>query len=453
MLITLECVILALQTVAAVRLALDSPSGITSQSSNRLSKRSPVELGRDADQCFTIKSNVNGVNLNLLVESEAPGIIVPLPSSSDDVGLAIQSISSGEPFIIKYRDKQYKGVTSTAAVTIPGTGITDIKLPVIAVEKQSADSVGIDPEFDGIFGFAYSSLSKYHTSVPAMDVLYNGNTIPNNEIGIQLCPYDMISNSFINIGNTDITAKCGTDGRSVAWVNSPSDDRHTVNIKNILVNGKQVDLPVEFQKKEENGRTLYSVIQTCCTFMHFPRTVVTALSKRKLNKEEIKRIFWEHHAMPRSNFHIDWSKLPSFTIVMFAQTPVTDDNSNSVVKITLGSKDYMQKIDSEKFVFAVTAGPNDYAVLGISFMTRLAVTFDLQNKRIGFAPGCGCEVATDGYPTISNGDQVLWSPSQLPEQPSTSGLGRTSTLRRLSRLGSTLRGTKRSKVSYEKFEG
>ncbi|KAK5668651.1 hypothetical protein QVD99_004444 [Batrachochytrium dendrobatidis] len=277
MLITLECVILALQTVAAVRLALDSPSGITSQSSNRLSKRSPVELGRDADQCFTIKSNVNGVNLNLLVESEAPGIIVPLPSSSDDVGLAIQSISSGEPFIIKYRDKQYKGVTSTAAVTIPGTGITDIKLPVIAVEKQSADSVGIDPEFDGIFGFAYSSLSKYHTSVPAMDVLYNGNTIPNNEIGIQLCPYDMISNSFINIGNTDITAKCGTDGRSVAWVNSPSDDRHTVNIKNILVNGKQVDLPVEFQKKEENGRTLYSVIQTCCTFMHFPRTVVTAL--------------------------------------------------------------------------------------------------------------------------------------------------------------------------------
>ncbi|KAK5667209.1 hypothetical protein QVD99_006416 [Batrachochytrium dendrobatidis] len=149
--------------------------------------------------------------------------------------------------------------------------------------------------------------------------------------------------------------------------------------------------------------------------------------------------------MPKSNFHINWNKLPSLQFV--CSNPVTDE-SNSVVEITLGPKDYIQII-----VFAVTAGPNDYAVLGISFMTRLAVTFDLQNKRIGFAPGCGCEVATDGYPTISNGDQVLWSPSQLPEQPSTSGLGRTSTLRRLSRLGSTLRGTKRSKVSYEKFEG
>ncbi|KAJ8327850.1 hypothetical protein O5D80_003247 [Batrachochytrium dendrobatidis] len=472
MLITLECVILALQAVAAVKIALESPTGITSQSSNRLSKRSPVELGRDADQCFTIKSNVNGINLNLLVESEALGIIVPLPSSSDDVGLAIQSVSSGEPFIIKYRDKQYKGVTSTATVTIPGTRITDIKLPVIAVEKQSADIVGISPNLDGIFGFAYSSLSNQHSRVPAMDALHTSDVIPNNEVGLQLCPYDMISNSFINIGNTDITAKCGTDGRSVAWVQSPTTDRHTVNIKSILVNGKPVELPVEFQKKEENGRTLYSVIQTCCIFMHFPKVVVTALvkaivgsnaitvkktkseHKRKLTPEEIEKIFWEHHAMPKSNLHINWNKLPSLTITMFSQTPVTDDNSNSVVEITLGPKDYIQRYDSENFWFTVEAGSNNKAVLGIPFMTQLTVTFDRQNKRIGFAPGCGCETATDGYPTISNGDQVLWSPSQLPEQPSTSSSdGRSGLRRSLLRLGSIRRGSKRSKVSYEKFEG
>ncbi|KAL5040299.1 hypothetical protein RTP6_7836 [Batrachochytrium dendrobatidis] len=471
MLITLECVILALQAVAAVQIQLHPPSGIASQSNNRLSKRSPVELGGDIRKCYTIRSNVDGVNLNLQVDSSVSSIIVPLPSSSDDVGLAIQSISSGEPFIISYKGKQYKGVTSTAAVTIPGTGITDINLPVISVEKQSPDSVGISPNLDGVFGFAYSSLSKHHTSVPAMDVLYNKDVIPNTEIGLQLCQYDMLHESSINIGNTDITEKCGTNGRSVAWVQSPSYDHHTVNIKSILVNGEQVELPAGFQKKVEHGRTLYSYLHTCCTFMHFPRVVVEALvnaivasngitvkntkskSKRKLNKEEIKRIFWEHHAMPRSNFHIDWSKLPSFTIVMFAQTPVTDDNSNSVVKITLGSKDYMQKIDSEKFVFAVGVGSNDYAVLGIPFMTHLAVTFDLQNKRTGFGPGCGCETITDGYPTISNGDRVLWPSSQLPEQPSTSSSSGRSGLRRsLLRFGSTLRGSKRSKANYEKLE-
>ncbi|KAJ8324958.1 hypothetical protein O5D80_006478 [Batrachochytrium dendrobatidis] len=131
---------------------------------------------------------------------------------------------------------------------------------------------------------------------------------------------------------------------------------------------------------------------------------------------------------------------------MFAETPVTDDNRDSVVTIKLGPRDYMQIIDSKEFVFAVKAGPNDNAVLGTSFMTRLGLTFDRQNKRIGFGPGCGCETATDGYPTISNNDQVLWSPSQLPEQPSTSSLGRTSTLRRLSRLGSIRRGSKRQNL-------
>ncbi|KAJ8329153.1 hypothetical protein O5D80_003098 [Batrachochytrium dendrobatidis] len=400
-------------------------------------------------------------------------MIVPLPSSSRDVGLAIQSTPSGEPVTIKYRGKEYSGFSSDAVVTIPGTGITGVSLPVIAVRKQSPDLVGISPNLDGVFGFAYSSLSKHHPPATAMDALYNGGVISNNEIGLQLCPYDMTSDSFINIGNTDVTAKCETDGRSVAWVNSPTTDRHTVNIKSILINGEPVELPAEFQKKVEHGHTLYSVIQTCFIHMYFPRVVVKALVdailnsnaitvkktvfSNKLNKKEIKRIFWEYHAISESGFNIDWGKLPSFTIVMSSQTPVTDDNRNSVVKITLGPRDYMQKIDYTRLVFAVTTGSNDKAVLGIPFMTHLAVTFDLQNKRIGLGPGCGCETMTDGYPTISNGDQVLWPLSQLPEQPSGSGSDRTSSLRRsLSRLGNTFRGSirrssKRLKFNYKKL--
>ncbi|KAK5667723.1 hypothetical protein QVD99_005831 [Batrachochytrium dendrobatidis] len=95
--------------------------------------------------------------------------------------------------------------------------------------------------------------------------------------------------------------------------------------------------------------------------------------------------------MFKSNYNINWGKLPTLSITMFAQTPVTDDNSNSVVTIKLGPKDYMWRYDSEKFRFAVKAGSNDNAILGISFMTQLAVTFDRPHKRIGFGPGCGCE--------------------------------------------------------------
>ncbi|KAK5670567.1 hypothetical protein QVD99_002352 [Batrachochytrium dendrobatidis] len=255
-------------------------------------------------------------------------MIVPLPSSSNDVSLTPQHTPSGEPVTIDYKGEEYKGISSDTDVTIPG--------------------------------------------------------------------------------NTDITAKCGTDGTSVAWVESPTTDRHTVNIRIILVDDEQVDLPERFQQVVENGRTLYSYIHTCFLYMRFPEVVVSALVdaildsgaitvknnmlKRKLSPEDIDNIFWKHYPMLKSSFDIDWDKLPSLTIVMYSETPVTDDNRNSVVAIKLGPKDYIQRIDSKNFVFSVEVGPSDNAILGIPFMNRLGLTFDLENARIGFGPGCGCEV-------------------------------------------------------------
>ncbi|KAJ8330024.1 hypothetical protein O5D80_001602 [Batrachochytrium dendrobatidis] len=396
--------------------------------------------------------------------------IVPLPSSSSDVSLTPQHTPNGEPVTINYRDKEYNGFSSDAAVTIPGTSITDINLPVIAVERQSASLVGISPEFDGVFGFAYSSLSKHHPPITAMDILYNNGNIPNNEIGLQLCPYDILHESFINIGNTDVTAKCGTDGKSVAWVQSPTNDQFTINIKSILINDEQVELPAEFQKRVEDGHTLYSFIQTCSAYMYLPKTVVATLIndildsgairvkgilfRNKLGKIMLKSILQGNYIMPKSEFKIKWEKLPSLSIVMFAQNPVTVNNYNSVVKIKLGPRDYIQKTDSDEFLFTVTAGPNNNAALGIPFMTRLEVTFDRAHKRIGFGAGCGCEVMADGYPTISNGYQVLWPLTQLPEQPSTSSSDGRSTLRRsLLRLGSIRRDSRRPKMAYKDSDG
>ncbi|KAJ8330302.1 hypothetical protein O5D80_001862 [Batrachochytrium dendrobatidis] len=395
-------------------------------------------------------------------------IVVPLSSSSSDVGLTPQHTPSGEPVTIDYKGEEYNGFSSDTDVTIPGTSITDIKLPVLAVRKQSPDSVGINPNFDGVFGFAYSSLSKHHPPITVLDSLYKDGIIPNNEIGLQLCPSDILHESFINIGNTDVTAKCGTDGTSLIWVESPTTDRHTVNIKNILIDDEQVELPERFQQVVENGRTLYSYIHTCFIHMRFPEAVVSTLvnaildsgaitvknnmleRRHKLTPEDIDNIFWKLHLMIRSNFRIDWDKLPSLTIVMYSETPVTDANRNSVVAIKLGPKDYIQIIDSKHVVFAIKVGPSDNAILGIPFMNRLRLTFDLQHKRVGFGPGCGCETITDGYPIISTHYQVLWPSSQLPEQPSTSSSDGTSTLGILSQLGSALCGSRRPKFNYEK---
>ncbi|OAJ43878.1 hypothetical protein BDEG_27191 [Batrachochytrium dendrobatidis JEL423] len=157
-----------------------------------------------------------------------------------------------------------------------------------------------------------------------MDALYNGGAIPSNEVSLQLCQYDMLHESFINIGNTEITPKCGTDGKSVAWVQSPTNNQFSINIKSILVNGKLVELPDEFQKKTRERWT------------------------RKLDKEKVKKKLQANSPMFKYNYNIKWEKLPTVSIVMFAQTPVTYDNSNSVVTIKLGPRDYMWKYDSEK---------------------------------------------------------------------------------------------------------
>ncbi|KAK5668144.1 hypothetical protein QVD99_005183 [Batrachochytrium dendrobatidis] len=385
-----------------------------------------------------MKFNIDGVDLDLYVDSAISDMMVPLSSPTKNVGPALQHTPSEKPVSINYKGNDCKGVSSEAAVTIPDTRITGVNLPVIAVEKQSADLIGINERFNGIFGFGHSLLSNHHTSTTAIDVLYSKNVIPNNEVGLQLCPYEMSQESFINIGNTDITPKCGTDGRSVAWVESPSDDHFAINIKDILVNDKPVNLPAEFQKTiMENGHTLYSVVETCSAYMQFPKVVVAALVsaildsgaitakntmfRSKLDKDEIQGIFWGNYLMPELNFNINWDMMPTISVAMFAENPVTVDNRNSIVMIELGPKDYMQIVDSKYVVFAIKVGSNDNANLGIPFMTRLVLTFDRKHKRIGLGPGCGCETITDGYPIISTHYQVLWPSSQLPKQPSTSG--------------------------------
>ncbi|KAK5671336.1 hypothetical protein QVD99_002260 [Batrachochytrium dendrobatidis] len=138
---------------------------------------------------------------------------------------------------------------------------------------------------------------------------------------------------------------------------------------------------------------------------------------------------------------------------MFAQTPVTDDNCNSVVTIKLGPKDYIQRADSKNFVFIVTTGSNDKAILGIPFMTRLAVTFDRTHKRIGFGPGCGCEVMADGYPTISNGDHALHHHNCLNNQVLQVQMAHLLSGDHCRDLVVLLRGSRRSKLNYKKFDG
>ncbi|KAJ8331124.1 hypothetical protein QVD99_005825 [Batrachochytrium dendrobatidis] len=417
-----QCLLLVFQTAAAVQVQLHAPS-LSGRSGTRLSKQ-PSKSNERAYSCFSIIINVGGVDIKSMVDSTSSDSVVPFSNLNNYNGPNISYTPFEEPSIEGYsRDVSWKGYGFSTDVFIPETGIPAVDAPIVGIFKQATEPALLDGQGrQAVFGLAYPSLAYYHTT-PAtiMDAWYEGRFIPNNEVGVELCPYKLSKKSHIDIGSTEVVPKCGTDGNPIAWVESPTNDRFTVSIKEILVNSMPVELPDDFQKKREGESISYSYIDTCATKVEFPYEVVDKLISAivkshafvpKLDTPSISKFFWSGYPMTKSDFIIIWSRLPTLSIVMNANNPEKAEGSQSTVKVTLGPRDYMQQVGENAHAFSVSVGSDKLVVLGVPFMTRLRVVLDRAHKRIGFGPGCGCEKSKDGHPTIQNEFNKIWHPKQ-----------------------------------------
>ncbi|KAK5673537.1 hypothetical protein QVD99_000978 [Batrachochytrium dendrobatidis] len=422
MLITLQYFLTVMQMVAAIKVRLHS-SDTSGESSNRLSKRSPVQLQGDISSCYRMKFNIAGVDLDLKVDSRISDSIVPLPNLNNYQGPTLSYPEHADAVTLKYDGgASAKGHGFLTTVSIPETTISIKSAPVVGISEQSENPVIIDGNPNqGVFSFAYPSIAMYHAKPPTiMDAIYESGAVPNNEVAMELCPYGLSEKSYIDIGNTETDPKCDTDGQPVIWVQSPSRDRFTVNIKEIRIDNKARGLPSEFQVKEsEDIWHPYSFISTCSKYISLPRKIVDKLIraigksgafKPKLTKDDIKKFFEKKQIIKVPDHIIDWKKLPKLSFVMYTETSKTGKASRSSVEITLGGRDYIQQVGAGEYQFFVDVGRNKRVVLGTPFMLRMRVVFDRTNQRIGFGPGCGCENSADGYPIISSNSQVLWSP-------------------------------------------
>ncbi|OAJ45155.1 hypothetical protein BDEG_28316 [Batrachochytrium dendrobatidis JEL423] len=417
--VMLRYILLSFQVVTAVRVSLLDSEQSSAQLNGRLSKRSPLPLNGDASKCFQMKIQANGINLNVLVDSATSDLIVPLSTLNNYRGPTLPDTKRGEPVSGSYGSgATWKGYGFLATVNIPDTGIIATNSPTVGIYQQSIEPTVISGEpRQGVFGFAYPSLSYYHTSPESvMDAWYKSKTILKNQVATQLCPYGLSEKSYIDIGNTDSTKKCGTNGESVAWVYSPSLDFFTVSIRNILVNDRPVTLPVAF-KENEFQQNSFSYIDTCSRSIRLPHLVLDGLIgaitasrafQPPLTTMETLAFFWQRDVIDTLKYTIDWKKLPTLSFVLDTGVPKKKKGSYSTVKITLGPKDYLQQIGPNQYLFSVGFGSETSITLGIPFMTRLKVVFDREGGRIGFGPGCGCDTPTDGYPTIMNERKVLW---------------------------------------------
>ncbi|EGF82009.1 hypothetical protein BATDEDRAFT_87177 [Batrachochytrium dendrobatidis JAM81] len=422
----LRLILFLLQEVAAIQIPLLYPSTSHIQSNNRLSKRSPVELDGAVTKCFIMKLNVNGVDLNFIVDSGSSNSIVPLLGLNHYNGPVLKYVPTTEDVLSdSYFDGSFwKGVSFTATVSIPKTSISTTDAPVIGIYQQSTRSLVLNDQWNhGILGIAYPSLthSKITSGATIIDSFYTSGSIKKNEVAFELCSYELSKQSYIDIGNTGTVSKCGTDGSPVVWVETPILNFLTVNIKSIWINHQKVQLPSTFQYNPSGGITLFSFIDTCAAKILLPRILVMELVNEMIksrafqprpNLQELKLFYFQDYTMKLKEFTIDWKKLPTISFLMSTGTAALQKNPSSIVNITLGPKDYLQKAGPKEYVFAVGIGSDQNAILGISFMTRLRIVLDRKNGLVGFGPGCGCEATTDGYPVIANEHGELWHPSR-----------------------------------------
>ncbi|KAH6582174.1 hypothetical protein BASA60_002081 [Batrachochytrium salamandrivorans] len=96
----------------------------------------------------------------------------------------------------------------------------------------------------------------------------------------------------------------------------------------------------------------------------------------------------------------------------------TVGSKNATFRITLGPKQYIQPDDNGYYSMIIKPGGDLNAILGVPFFTNLNVVLDRDQGRVGFSLGCGCDTATDSYPTIQNALGVSWSSGQSASNPS-----------------------------------
>jgi hypothetical protein len=151
-------------------------------------------------------------------------------------------------------------------VQLTGTNINASNVPIVAITAQSTN-----PSFlrtaNGIIGLAYATLSDYPLNGPRSMIdafVSSGST--KNRIAFKMCPYALLSYSWIDFGASTPYRECGSNG-PLAITISPSKTYLTVNVVGLYVNAERIALPAVFQTSDpsqigSNGKA-WSILDSC----------------------------------------------------------------------------------------------------------------------------------------------------------------------------------------------
>ncbi|KAI8918073.1 aspartic peptidase domain-containing protein [Entophlyctis helioformis] len=370
--------------------------------------------------CFHIDLTIQGTILSVSVDAGSTDLAVGtigLSNYDASAGGLVSAPPANAPQASgAYGDGSWwSGYGTQTTIGVTGTSILANNAPLAVITDQSADPIFVkgagSPNQQGLLGIGYPMLSQF-SFVPetVVDAWHASGTLRKNEVAFHACPYNQIQDSYIDFGNDDPTYECNPSGVPIAWAKCPVKSYFTLDIRNISVSGKQVTLPSQFQTIEPRlyggNVKAWSIIDSCSSLLRIPTVVNNALKAAvkssgamptAMTSTQVDSFLAATTSYTISTL-LKWNKLPNITFDIVSDEMV--NGTSRVFSIVLGGRQYIQCDNDGYCAYLVTGGTETYATLGIPVFSNLHIVFDRTNARVGFAPGCGCTTATDGYPKI-----------------------------------------------------
>jgi hypothetical protein len=163
-------------------------------------------------------------------------------------------------------------------VSLTGTSLNASNAPINVITSQSASPAFLR-KGNGLLGLAYASLSSWFADEPSslFDSWVQTGKI-NNQIGFKGCPYTLMTNAFVDFGNSAGFSACGSTG-PVVTAKSPEKKFHSLNIANMYVGSSKISLPSSFQAATPTTGIFskWSIIDSCSSLIYVPSAMTTVL--------------------------------------------------------------------------------------------------------------------------------------------------------------------------------
>ncbi|KAL5033624.1 hypothetical protein BDV3_000591 [Batrachochytrium dendrobatidis] len=371
--------------------------------------RAVVSIAAPQRSNMFINMSVQNTTFKVSINAAASDLFVPVVGINDYTGQTINISPTGPTQTVSIIENDVNtGFGFQGTVSIPGTQLNSSNAPIFGIKSQDTNTLPIYTANQGYFGLGYPQGAKYVANPPTVvDAFISSGNMIKNEIALQMCSPVFSSLAYIDIGNSQPSTKCGSNGIPTIWASSPDRSSISLNVKAVTVNSNPIPFPASFQMG--TGAAKWSQIDTIQSVILLPSSMFSifvnaligsgGLPPDLLQSSNLSPFLFGE-TVYRPAYTIFWYNLPTISFDIVSNQIGPDGINNATLRITLGPHQYIIKDAQGNFFMGISIGDDSKVVFGQSFLYSLNVVLDRANGYIGFSPGCACQTNVDGFPII-----------------------------------------------------